>query len=88
MMSVLQGLTKKLYFIILPLGRPVSMQNFRLNVYAVYFFDIGIYSLHYNLLSGLIISLSRSKRVNRKIITITQYGSTVYIEMAMGGSAL
>ena len=46
------------------------MQNFRLNVYAVYFFDIGIYSLHYNLLSGLIISLSRSKRVNRKIITI------------------
>ena len=40
-MSVLQevnGLTKKLYFIILPVGRPVSMQNFRLNVYVVYLF--------------------------------------------------
>ena len=40
-MSVLQevkGLTKKLYFIILPVGRPVSMQNFRLNVYTVYLF--------------------------------------------------
>ena len=34
-MLVLQevkGLTKKLYFVILPVGRPVSMQNFRLNV--------------------------------------------------------
>ena len=44
-MSVLQEvkrLTKKLYFIILPVGRPVSMQNFRLNVYTVYlFWDIG-----------------------------------------------
>ena len=29
---------KKLYFIILPVGRPVSMQNFRLNVSC---FDIG-----------------------------------------------
>ena len=41
MMSVLQevkGLTKKLYFIILPVGRPVSMQNFGLNVYTVYLF--------------------------------------------------
>ena len=40
-MSVLQevrGLTKKLYFIILAVGRPVSMQNFRLNVYTVYLF--------------------------------------------------
>ena len=40
-LSVLQevkGLTKKLYFIILPVGRPVSMQNFRLNVYTVYLF--------------------------------------------------
>ena len=40
-MSVLQevkGLTKKLYFIILPVGRQVSMQNFRLNVYTVYLF--------------------------------------------------
>ena len=39
MMSVLQdleGLTRELYFIILPVGRPVSMQNFRLNVYTVY----------------------------------------------------
>ena len=38
MMSVLQeveGLTKKLYSIILPVERPVSMQNFRLNVYTV-----------------------------------------------------
>ena len=35
-MSVLQelkGLTKKLYFIILLVGRPVPMQNFRLKVY-------------------------------------------------------
>ena len=41
MMSLLQevkGLTKKLLFIILPVGRPVSMQNFRLNVYTVYLF--------------------------------------------------
>ena len=39
MMSVLQevkGLTTT--FIILPVGRPVSMQNFRLNVYMVYLF--------------------------------------------------
>ena len=38
MMSVLQeveGLTKNLYSIILPVERPVSMQNFRLNVYTV-----------------------------------------------------
>ena len=38
MMSVLQeikGLTKKLYFVV---GRPVTMQNFRLNVYTVYLF--------------------------------------------------
>ena len=42
MMSVLQevkGLTKKLYFVILLVGRPVPMQNFRLNVYKVYLFD-------------------------------------------------
>ena len=35
MMSVLQeveGLTKELYFITLPIGRQVSMQNFKLNV--------------------------------------------------------
>ena len=41
MMSVLQegeGLTKKLYSIILPVERPVSMQNFRLNVYTFFFF--------------------------------------------------
>ena len=41
MMSVLQevkGLTKKLYFVILLVGRPVPMQNFRLNVYMVYLF--------------------------------------------------
>ena len=40
MMSVLQeveGLTKELYFIILPVGRPVFMHNFRLN-YTVYLF--------------------------------------------------
>ena len=49
-MSVVQeveGLTKELYFIILPVGRPVSMQNFRLNVYTVY---IRRYGLHYNVL--------------------------------------
>ena len=43
MMSVLQevkGLTKKLCFIILLVGRPVTMQTFRLNVYMD--------SLHYN----------------------------------------
>ena len=41
MMSVLQeveGLTKELYFIILTVGRAVSMQNFRLHVCAVYLF--------------------------------------------------
>ena len=41
MMSVLQevkGLTKKLYFVTLLVGRPVPMQNFRLNVYMVYLF--------------------------------------------------
>ena len=41
MMSVLQevkGLTKKLYFVILLVRRPVTMQNFRLNVYTVYLF--------------------------------------------------
>ena len=41
MMSVLRevkGLAKNIYFIILPVGRPVSMQNFRLNVYTVYLF--------------------------------------------------
>ena len=41
MMSVLQevkGLTKKLYSIILPVERPVSMQNFRLNLYTVFLF--------------------------------------------------
>ena len=41
MMSVLQevkGLTKKLYFVILLVGRPVTMQTFRLNVYTVYLF--------------------------------------------------
>ena len=65
-----KGLTKKLYFIILPVGRPVSMQKFRLNVYTVYLFWHR-YSLHYNVLSGLIIiSFSRSKRVNGKIICL------------------
>ena len=52
MMSVLQkvkGLTK---FIILPVGRPVSMQNFKLNVYTVYLF-LHRYSLHYNVSSGM-----------------------------------
>ena len=66
MMSVLQevkGLTKKLYFVILLVGRPVPMQNFRLNVYKVYLFWHR-YSLHYNVLSGpIIISFSRSKGV-------------------------
>ena len=41
MMSGLQevkGLTKKLYFIILLVRRPVPMQNFRLKVYKVYLF--------------------------------------------------
>ena len=41
MMSVLQevkGLTKKLYFVILLVGRPVTMQTFRLNVHTVYLF--------------------------------------------------
>ena len=41
MMSVLQevkGLTKKLCFVILLVGRPVTMQTFRLNVYTVYLF--------------------------------------------------
>ena len=41
MMSVLQEvkrLTKKVYFIILPVGRPVSMQDFGLNVYTVFLF--------------------------------------------------
>ena len=28
----------KLYFVILPVGRPVSMQKFRFNVYTVYLF--------------------------------------------------
>ena len=40
MMSVLQeveGLTEELHFIILPGGRPVSMQNFSLNVYTARF---------------------------------------------------
>ena len=64
MMSVLQevkGLTKKLYSIILPVERQVSMQNFRLNVYTLFFF------LHYNVLSGpIIIVFSRSKGVNGK----------------------
>ena len=49
MMSVLQevkGLTKK---VILLVGRPVTMQNFRLNVYTVYLF-CHKYSLHYNVL--------------------------------------
>ena len=73
MMSVLQevkGLTKKLYFIILLVRRPVPMQNFRLKVYKVYLFWHR-YSLHYNVLSGpIIISLSRSKGVNGKIICL------------------
>ena len=41
MMSVLQevkGLAKKLFFIILLVGTPVSMPNFRLSVYTVYLF--------------------------------------------------
>ena len=41
MMSVLQevkGLTKKLYLVILLVGRPVTMQTFRLSVYMVYLF--------------------------------------------------
>ena len=32
------GLTKKLYFVILLVGRPVTMQTFRHNVYTVYLF--------------------------------------------------
>ena len=72
-MSVLhevKGLMKKLYFIILLVGRAVPMQNIRLNVYTVYLFR-HTYSLHYNVLSGpIIISFSRSKRVNGKIICL------------------
>ena len=68
-MSVLQevkGLTKRLHFIILPVGRPVSMQNSGFTRFTC--FDIG---MHYNVLSGLIIiSFSRSKRVNGKIICV------------------
>ena len=46
------------------------MQNFRLNVYTVYLFWHR-YSLHYNVLSGpIIISFSRSKGVNGKIICL------------------
>ena len=66
-MSVLQevkGLTKKLYFIILPVGRPVSMQNFRLNVYTVYLFLTCIIMYCQDC------SFSRSKRVNGKIICL------------------
>ena len=49
---------------------PVFMQNFRLKVYKVYLFWHR-YSLHYNVLSGpIIISLSRSKGVNGKIICL------------------
>ena len=39
MMSVLEGLTKELYF---AEGRPVFMQNFRFNVYTVTSFDVGM----------------------------------------------
>ena len=68
--TISKRVNKKLYFIILPVGRPVSMQNFRLNVYTVYLF-CHRYSLHYNVLSGLvIIRFSRSKRVNGKIICL------------------
>ena len=73
MMSVLhevKGLMKKLYFIILLVGRAVPMQNIRLIVNTVYLFRHR-YSLHYNVLSGpIIISFSRSKRVNGKIICL------------------
>ena len=69
MMSVLQevkGLMKKLYFIILLVRRPVPMQNFRLKVYC---FDIGTACIIITVLSGpIIISMSRSKGVNGKII--------------------
>ena len=64
MMSVLQeveGLTK---FIILPVGRPVSMQISDSMYTEFTCFDLRRYSLRYNVLSGLIIiSFSRSKRV-------------------------
>ena len=73
MMSVLhevKGLMKKLYFIILLVGRAVPMQNIRLIVNTVYLF-LHRYSLHYNVLSGpIIISFSISKRVNGKIICL------------------
>ena len=45
---------KELYFIILPGGSPVSMQNFRSTVYMLYMFGHK-HGLHYNVLSGLII---------------------------------
>ena len=38
MMSVLQEIKGLTNFIILPVGRPVSIQNFGLNVYTVYLF--------------------------------------------------
>ena len=67
MMSVLQeikGLTKELYF---PGGSPVSMQNFRSTDYMLYLIQHK-HGLHYNVLSGLIIT--RSKRVKGKIICL------------------
>ena len=66
MMSVLKevkGLTKKLYFAILLVGRPVTMQNFRLNVYTVYMFGHR-YSLHYNV---MMMSVLQVKGLTKKL---------------------
>ena len=91
MMSVLQevkGLTKKLYFIILLVGRPLPMQTFRLNVYTVYLFWHR-YSLHYNVLSGpIIISFSRSKGVNGKIICLCTSSDKNLFKSKIAGSKL
>ena len=69
-MSVLQevkGLTKKLYFVILLVGKPVPMQNFRLNVYTVYLFRQR-YSLHYNVLLEMMMSrLQEVKGLMKKL---------------------
>ena len=67
MMPVLQGvkgLTKKLYFVILLVGRPLTMQNFRLMFTRFTCFDIGTACIKCN----DDVSFTRSKRVNEEII--------------------
>ena len=90
MTSVLQeveGLTKKLYSIILPVERPVSKQNFRLNVHTVFLFWHR-YSLHYNVLSGpIIIIFSRSKGV-KKIICLCTSSDEILFTCKISGPKL